>query len=88
MYTNGEYYNDLENWQKAVGNLDNDFEAVCKQLKYSNLINTYKELRALSENGLIDYSEAEYAKDIVSLLDQCYGIDMTKQLKNREDDSE
>ena len=88
MYTKGEYDHDLRTWQKEVGNLTNDFEAVCKQLKYKNLINTCKELRTLAEEGLVDYSKEEYAADVVSLLNQFYKVNMTERLNIKKAEAE
>lgn len=88
MYTKGEYDADLRAWQKEVGNLTNDFEAVCRQLKYKNLIDTCKELRTLAEEGLVDYSKEEYATDIVSLLNQFYKLDMTDRLNIKKEGTE
>ena len=87
MYTKGEYDADLRKWQKEVGNLTNDFEAVCRQLKYRNLIDTCRELRALAEDGLIDYPKEEYANDVVILLKNFYDVDMTGRLKVKEEES-
>lgn len=87
MYTKGEYDADLRKWQKEVGNLTNDFEAVCKQLKYRNLIDTCSKLRDLATDGLIDYPDEEYANDIVILLKTFYDVDMTGRLKVKEEES-
>ena len=87
MYTKSEYNADLRNWQKAVGNLTNDFEAVCKQLTYRNLIDTCSKLRDLATDGLIDYPDEEYVGDLVHLIKEFHGVDMTGRLKVKEEES-